>query len=72
MFYDKNLVAQICALTRLTRLDRLRTAVEHLIREHDFQYFFLFSTAPFPLTGRNRCTFTTCPRNGAASTKNRT
>jgi len=40
MFYDKNLVAQIYALTRLTRLSRLQTAVEHLIREHDFQHFF--------------------------------
>lgn len=52
MFYDKNLVAQIYALTRLTRLDRLRTAVEHLIREHDFQYFFFVLNGSVSLDGQ--------------------
>ena len=40
MFYDKNLVTQIYSLKRLTRLNRLRTAIEHLIRDHGFQHFF--------------------------------
>ncbi|KAF0807286.1 LuxR family transcriptional regulator [Alcanivorax xiamenensis] len=45
MFYDKSVVAQILAITRLTRLTRLHTAVEYFIREHGFQcYFFVINS----------------------------